>query len=67
MGAHASVRRNGRGVLERNALALAEQRKKNKRGESERLQNDGNGDRALLDAAGAFFGQRIAFDQATTE
>jgi hypothetical protein len=48
-------------------LALAEQRKKNERGESERLQNDGNGDRALLDAAGAFFGQRIAFDQATTE
>jgi hypothetical protein len=53
--------------LHGDALALTEKRKKNERYESDTLQDDGNGDGALLDAAGALFGLRIAFDQATRE
>jgi hypothetical protein len=53
--------------LHGDALAFAEQREKNERYESKALHDDGKGDGAPLDAAGAFFGLRIAFDQATRE
>ena len=53
--------------LHGNALTFAEQWEKNQCHESEALQDDGNGDGALLDAAGALFRLRIAFDEATAE
>jgi len=62
-----SVGGNRRRVYYQEALAFAEKGKQNKRYESEALQNDGNGDGTLFDAAGPPFGLRIAFDQATAE
>jgi len=65
--ANGSVGWNGSRIFQRDAFAFAEKWKKNQCYESEALQNDGNGDGALLDAAGALFGLWIAFDKATAE
>jgi len=65
--ANTSIGWNGSRNFQRNAFAFAEKGKKNQRDESEALQDDGNCYGAPLDAAGAFFGLRIAFDEATAE
>jgi len=62
-----TIRRNRGDILNRDAFTFAEQRKKDKRSKGEGLQGDGNGYGALLDAAGALFGLRVAFDEAPAE
>ena len=65
--ADGSIGWNWSRVFQRNALAFAEKGKQHQRYESEALQNDGNGDGTLLDAAGALFELRIAFDETVAE
>jgi hypothetical protein len=65
--ANRSVGRNWSRILEPDALAFAEKRKKNQSDKGDALQDNGNCNCALPDAAGAFFGLRIAFDEATAE
>ena len=65
MVADRSVGRNWSRIFWGDAVAFAEKREQNQHNKGETLQNDGNSDGTLLDAARAFFGLRIAFDQAT--
>jgi hypothetical protein len=64
---NSSVGRDRRGVFQRDAFTFAEQREKNQRYESKALQDDRNGYGTLLDVAGALFGLRIAFNEATAK
>jgi hypothetical protein len=65
--ANTSVGWNGRRIFQRDAFAFAQKWEKNQYDESEALQDDGDCYGALLDAACAFFGLSIAFDEATSE